>query len=265
MRTTEGFLINDNKYAKGIWVSLESWDELKTYHRIDYDNNFLYNFQEFRDLMNRPYAYIVFTYTHVMNPQDQGYLLSMNFQINNIGALTAKDVTIWAGLDTGNGKVYDQDKSNFFDLSSDHNYVENLQLDVHKGVKTRILIRIGGSNFETIQQESEWFETGAIVAINCDSVTEGDVLTLQVTIKNTGKVTARNVVVYAYFDAGSSMVYKQPSDMKEKSQPFNLAPQQTKTVNLQIKIPRNVYTRACIQASGDNLEVIRTQSGWIQT
>ena len=254
----EGFTYAD-KHATGIWVSIEKWRAISNKCIIDYSNDYLSNFQVFRYLLRHPSVNIGFSW----KSESVGNTLLIHVELVNYGAITAKDVTVWTGLDAGNQKVYAQNKSQPFDLSLNENRILSHSLTIPTGVKTRILVYIVGDNFEKLESDGEWFETSANISFSCEWEGHGYILTVSVTVTNYGEVTAKNVIVWAGFDAGNSMVYDAPA--QSKSTPFDLAPHGTRVVNLQVKIPRNVHTRILVWIYGDNFEVLKSESDWFNT
>ena len=255
-----GFAYINSKYSSGIWVSFENWDKLKIYQTIDYSNDYLNNFQEFRAVVLRPFACIQYRTSPSTTPAQEGYLVTCQVQVTNLGGLKAKNVVVWLGADAGNTKVYAQGQSSQFDLASNENRVVTLSLKIPSGVKTRLLVRIWGSNFEQLQGSGEWSDTGTRVGFVWKSASQGDILTITVTVTNYGEVPAKNVVVWAAFDAGSGLVYNQ-----QQSAQFDLVDRGTRLVILQVRIPRNVHTRVLVRVSGSNFSTIETQSDWFDT
>ena len=122
-------------------------------------------------------------------------------------------------------------------------------------MKTRILIKIWGDNFESIESNGEWFETNPLISFTWDSQSYGSTLVVYVHIRNQGEVTAKNVQVWAGFDAGNNQVYSQ-----DISNIFDLSGYETQSITLQLKIPRNVYTRVVVRIWGNNFELMENAS-----
>jgi len=256
VRDNDGFTYVTGKYVSGIWVSLENWDRLKAYERIDYSNDYLANFEVLRNLMDRPFVYVSFAW----NYQSIGDTMIVQINVVNYGAVTARNVIVWAGLDAGNGNVYAQDKSLPFSLFLNQNRTVSFTLAIPSGVKTRVLVVVAGDYFERLEREGEWFETSARVGFESKPDVQGNVLTVTVTVTNYGEVIARNVVVWIGLDAGNDRVWTQ-----SKSSPFQLGYGETKAVTLQIEIPRNVHTRLLVWVWGDNLSVLKSEGNWFDT
>lgn len=91
---------------------------------------------------------------------------------------------------------------------------------------------------------------------------QGGVATLPITIAvdNIGTASASGVFVYAGFDAGGNQMWN-----PETSQTFTLAPGQSTIVNLNLRIPRDTYTRLEVQISYGGYAVDESYSKWIQT
>ena len=255
-----GFTYISNKYNRGMWVSLENWDRLQIYHRIDYDTHLLTNFEGLRAVICRPFPLVQFSTSPTTSSTQSGYLVTCQVRVTNLGALKAKNVVVSVEADAGSNMVYAQDKSYQFDLTADESRTVPLNLNIPSGVRTRILLRIGGSNFETLKSDGQWFETGAKIGFVWKSASQRGILTITVTVTNYGEVPARNVVVWAAFDAGSGLVYNQ-----QQSPQFDLASQGTRLVTLQVKIPKNVHTRVLVRVYGGNFSMIETQSDWFDT
>jgi uncharacterized repeat protein (TIGR01451 family) len=156
--------------------------------------------------------------------------------------------------------LYAQAESSPISLSQNETRIITLTLNIPLGIKTRILFRVSGSSFETVHSESDWFETGARVGFVWKSASQGGIMTITVTVTNYGEVPAKNVVVWAAFDAGSGLVYNQ-----QQSAQFDLASHGMQLVTLQVKVPRNVHTRLLARVYGINFSVIETQSNWFDT
>ena len=151
----DGFTYVNSKYSGGIWVSLENWDRLQAYERIDYSNDYLANFEVFRDLMDHPHVYLYFTW----KSESIGHTLLVHVSIVNHGVVTAKNVVVWIGLDAGNDRVYAQSKSTPFQLGSDKTRDVTLQVEVPRGIHTRVLVWVYGNNFNVMKSESDWFDS----------------------------------------------------------------------------------------------------------
>jgi hypothetical protein len=86
------------------------------------------------------------------------------------------------------------------------------------------------------------------------------ILPITVTVDNIGTASASGVFVYAGFDAGGNQLWN-----PETSQTFTLAPGQTTTVTLNLRVPGNKYTRLEVQISYGGYAVDESYSKWLQT
>jgi len=83
---------------------------------------------------------------------------------------------------------------------------------------------------------------------------------LNITVSNLGSADARDVYVFAGFDAGSDQVWN-----SEKSDYFNISFGQTITLTLSLKVPYGVHTRILVQVIDDGYAVDNSYSDWIDT
>jgi hypothetical protein len=83
---------------------------------------------------------------------------------------------------------------------------------------------------------------------------------LTVTVENLGTETATDVYIYAAFDAGGDMVWND-----EESQHFDLAPDQSITLTMQLSIPQGEYTRLIVQIVDDGYSADTSYSEWFDT
>ncbi|MFA5367567.1 MAG: hypothetical protein WC333_06785 [Dehalococcoidia bacterium] len=85
-------------------------------------------------------------------------------------------------------------------------------------------------------------------------------MNLTVTVENLGTATASDFYVYAAFDAGGGIVWN-PGE----SQRFNLAPDQSITITMQLNMPKGEYTRLIVQIVDDGYAVDTSYSEWFDT
>ncbi|MFQ6031589.1 MAG: transglutaminase domain-containing protein [Candidatus Zixiibacteriota bacterium] len=82
----------------------------------------------------------------------------IGIEVHNDGRADAKDLTIWVGLATEEGMIWDQDLSTPKDLGTS-SLTRTLYLTAPRGVTTRVETSVSGSNFETLEDKSDWFNT----------------------------------------------------------------------------------------------------------
>lgn len=85
-------------------------------------------------------------------------------------------------------------------------------------------------------------------------------LDMTVTVENLGTATAYDVYIYAAFDAGGDMVWN-----PEESQSFDLAPDQSITISMQLNVPKSEYTRIIVQIVDDGYSADKSYSEWFDT
>jgi hypothetical protein len=83
---------------------------------------------------------------------------------------------------------------------------------------------------------------------------------LTITVENLGTETATDVYIYAAFDAGGNMVWN-----AEESQLFDLGPDQSITITMQLIIPQGEYTRVIVQIVNDGYSADTSYSEWFDT
>ena len=83
---------------------------------------------------------------------------------------------------------------------------------------------------------------------------------LTITVENLGTDTATDIYIYAAFDASGDMVWN-----AEESQHFDLGPDQSITITMQLDIPEGEYTRLLVQIVDDGYSVDKSYSEWFDT
>jgi hypothetical protein len=91
-------------------------------------------------------------------------------------------------------------------------------------------------------------------------VRASDIIELSVAVKNEGTAVARDVYVYAGFDAGQNKVWN-----PRESDRFNLPPGSKADVTLHLSVPKNKYTRLVVQIVMGGYAVDQSYSKWFQT
>ena len=84
----------------------------------------------------------------------------LTVEVTNLGTATASDIYIIAGYDAGDGKIWNTERSEPFDLAAGYqaNITLNLPLppsDIH----TRVVVQIGMDEYSISTSYSEWFDT----------------------------------------------------------------------------------------------------------
>ncbi len=249
-----------DKYERGIWVTLEKWESILSIDRYDIEYSTCTSNEALQELFNviTYGAFPGIEYRWECEWTDDTAKITVD--VTNTGVVRAKNVIVWTGFDGGNNTVYNQGKSNEFHLSPKESHVVTLSQEIPLGVRTRILLSVWGDNFDVIESESDWFEFALINIRSAETKVCGDKMTISMILDNDGEVTAKNVVVWTGFDAGGDKVFTQ-----QQSNPFELSPQETREVILQIKIPSRVHTRMLFRIWGDNLIQIENESEWFDT
>ena len=83
---------------------------------------------------------------------------------------------------------------------------------------------------------------------------------LTITVENLGTATATDIYIYAAFDAGGDIVWN-----SEESQVFDLGPDKSITITMQLSIPEGEYTRLIVQIVDDGYSVDTSYSEWFDT
>ena len=83
---------------------------------------------------------------------------------------------------------------------------------------------------------------------------------LTITVENLGTETATDVYIYAAFDAGGDMIWN-----AGESQLFDLGPDQSITIPMQLSIPQGEYTRLIVQIVDDSYSADTSYSDWFDT
>jgi len=87
-----------------------------------------------------------------------------------------------------------------------------------------------------------------------------NIMSLAVTVENLGTGTATDIYVYAAFDAGGDIVWN-----PEESQHFDLGPDQSITITIQLNIPEGEHTRLIVQIVDNGYSVDQSYSEWFDT
>ena len=90
--------------------------------------------------------------------------------------------------------------------------------------------------------------------------TRANKTTLTITVENLGTETATDVYIYAAFDAGNDMVWN-----AEESQLFDLYPDQSITITMQLDTPHGEYTRLIVQIVDNGYSADTSYSEWFDT
>ena len=99
-----------------------------------------------------------------------------------------------------------------------------------------------------------------ILSHNWTTKVKGSTLELKVTIQNLGSAMAKNVYVYAGFDAGNNQCWNH-----QESPLFNLDVDGTMIATLYLTPPSDKYTRLLVQTVYDGYAVYESYSDWYQT
>ena len=130
-------------------------------------------------------------------------------------------------------------------------------------------IETTGSNWEVGQLPAEYTgETAHIYDIipvpilthDWKSESSRGKLTMTVTVENLGTAAADGVYVYAGFDAGNNMLWN-----TKESATFNLSPDQSIVIHMELSIPKDKYTRIQVQIVYNNYSVDKSYSTWFDT
>ena len=130
-------------------------------------------------------------------------------------------------------------------------------------------IETTGSNWEVGQLPAEYTGKTAhiydiipvpILTHDWKSESSRGKLTMTVTVENLGTATADGVYVYAGFDAGNNMLWN-----TKESATFNLSPDQSIVIHMELSIPKDKYTRIQVQIVYNNYSVDKSYSTWFDT
>ncbi len=89
---------------------------------------------------------------------------------------------------------------------------------------------------------------------------EGERLELTVKVSNIGSATARDAYIYAGFDAGGGKVWN-----PEKTDGFDLNPNQYLTATMHLRPPEDKHTRLIIQVIDNSYAMDQSYSTWFNT
>ena len=86
-------------------------------------------------------------------------IAELEITVKNLGSQSAEDVHIVAGFDAGEGRLWNAEESDMFELLTNHIMKVTIKLQVPLGKHTRIVVQIihGGQTVD--ESHSEWFET----------------------------------------------------------------------------------------------------------
>jgi hypothetical protein len=130
-------------------------------------------------------------------------------------------------------------------------------------------IETTGSNWEVGELPPEYIGKTAhiydiipvpILTHDWKSESSRDKLTLTVTVENVGTAAADGVYVSAGFDAGNDMLWN-----TKESASFDLAPDQSFVIHMELTIPKDEYTRLCVQIVYNNYSADQSYSEWFDT
>lgn len=93
-----------------------------------------------------------------------------------------------------------------------------------------------------------------------DSNVDGNNIELTVTVDNIGSADAKNVFIFAGFDAGDNMLSRATD-----SEVFNVPMSGAVTARLTLEIPRNIRTRLVVQIIYEGYAVDQSYSTWMDT
>ena len=96
--------------------------------------------------------------THEWNGKTRGNIAELEITVENMGTQVAEDVHIVAGFDAGEGKLWNVEESDIFDLPANHIIVITIRLNMPSEKHTRIVIQIIDDGYAVSESYSEWFE-----------------------------------------------------------------------------------------------------------
>ena len=149
------------------------------------------------------------------------------------------------GDDSINGSYYNYNNNKYYYLETTGSGWELGEMpDDYQGVKANIYPMI----------------PVPILSHNWTTKVKGSTLELKVTIQNLGSAMAKNVYVYAGFDAGNNQCWNH-----QESPLFNLDVDGTMIATLYLTPPSDKYTRLLVQTVYDGYAVYESYSDWYQT
>jgi len=80
---------------------------------------------------------------------------------------------------------------------------------------------------------------------------------LEIRVDNLGTATAYGLSVVTAFDAGDNMIWN-----RTESSLFDLEPRYRETIRMQVKVPRDEYTRVIVSVMQNGFAISRTYSDW---
>ncbi|GAJ15678.1 unnamed protein product, partial [marine sediment metagenome] len=84
----------------------------------------------------------------------------LTVEVTNLGTATASDIYIIAGYDAGDGKIWNTERSEPFDLAAGYQAKITLNLPLPPSdIHTRVVVQIGMDEYSISTSYSEWFDT----------------------------------------------------------------------------------------------------------
>jgi len=97
--------------------------------------------------------------THDWRLEGRGDTGELEVTVYNLGTATAYNVSVLAGFDAGDDKLWNGQQSEYFQIQADHQVTVTLKLRVLLGKHTRIVVQIGIDDILVDESHSEWVDT----------------------------------------------------------------------------------------------------------
>jgi hypothetical protein len=99
--------------------------------------------------------------THEWEGSVTGTVAELEITVNNLGSGVAGGVYILAGFDAGEGRLWNAEESQPFDLGLDQTATVRMTLKVPPDKYTRIMVQVVYNGSAVDESYSEWFDTPA--------------------------------------------------------------------------------------------------------
>ena len=97
--------------------------------------------------------------THDWNIEGKWNIGELEVTVYNLGTATAYNVSVLAGFDAGENKLWNAEQSDYFQIQPDHHVTITLNLRVPLDEHTRVIVQIGIDGILADESYSKWFDT----------------------------------------------------------------------------------------------------------
>ena len=97
--------------------------------------------------------------THDWSIEGKGNVGELEVTVYNVGTATAYNVSVLAGFDAGENKLWNGQKSDYFQIRPDHQVTVTLNLRVPLDKHTRVIVQIGIDDILADESYSKWFDS----------------------------------------------------------------------------------------------------------